>query len=315
MAASAPPSSDAEKLCDAILRHPGVKEGDRIITLDGGVDWPTLGSPVLFLRHFYDAFYTGVLGSCGGSKDDKGKRIRKVVVCGTPGIGKSAFGMYALFRALRDGHTVVYDSGRLEVGFVFYPSGDVVHFKHADRGDLAGLLVDPRTVHISDSIVPADNNAFTLLVTSPRRAVFHEFAKSVDCLPPCYFPTYTVDELLELAAVAFADELRDDEAGIHERFDRWGGVPRYVLGKSAAIYQPDLDRALTESAISAKTLRQAFASSDAVPDLAHHLLHLRSRGERDASLSPSSPYYYELAGAAFGSRYRYIKERVEKKLA
>jgi hypothetical protein len=314
-----PLDARAVQLCDAILRHPGVAAGDDAVTLDGGTEWPTLHSPVLFVRHFYGAFYSGVLGHCGGSRDDGGKAVRKFIVTGTPGIGKSAFGLYALFRALRDGRVVVYDARHLEGGFVFHPNGAVWPFLHANRGVLAGLLGDPDTVHISDGIEPAHNAALTLFIAPPHAAWACGFADSVDCLPPCVFPAYTQAELLQLAAAAFPDVLRDDgddggAAGIRERYGVWGGVPRYVLAKRTSMAQAELELALSATVLSADTLRQAPTSPS---DLMHTLLHLKARGESEAaadatSLAPSSPWYYQLAGAAFGSRH--IAERVAARL-
>ena len=88
---------------------------DGHVMLPDSVAWPTLHSPVLFVRDFYKPFFDDVLNGLrrnSSSISEKCVAIAKVVVCGNPGIGKSAFGMYALFRALKDGRAVVYASAK-----------------------------------------------------------------------------------------------------------------------------------------------------------------------------------------------------------
>ena len=82
------------------------------VVLDGTVHWPVMDSPVLFVRSFYNAFYDDVLGGARGGfvSSDGLQRYRQVCVSGNPGIGKSSFGYYALFRALWEGRTVVYQA-------------------------------------------------------------------------------------------------------------------------------------------------------------------------------------------------------------
>lgn len=57
------------------------QEGNTI-SLAGGAEWPQLGAVPLFVRHFYDACYTGPLQSL--TADGEAKR-RKFVILGNPG--------------------------------------------------------------------------------------------------------------------------------------------------------------------------------------------------------------------------------------
>jgi hypothetical protein len=94
---------------------------------------------------------------------------------GNPGIGKSSFGYYVLYRALRAGRTVCYQAELLEnASYIFYPT----HVERVKKGGLPEqLLNDFRTVYISDSMKPGRFDAFTLLITSPQKRVWGEFDK------------------------------------------------------------------------------------------------------------------------------------------
>ena len=142
---------------------------DGHVMLPDSVAWPTLHSPVLFVRDFYKPFFDDVLNGLrrnSSSISEKGVAIAKVVVCGNPGIGKSAFGMYAVFRALKDGRTVVYASAKLLPKNLLFKDGVVYSVKDLD--DLALVLSDFNTVLICDSLTPPVCNAFTMMVTSPH---------------------------------------------------------------------------------------------------------------------------------------------------
>ncbi len=55
---------------------------DNFITLAAGAQWPQLGGVPLFVRHFYDACYSGPLQSLTA---DKSAEHRKFVILGNPG--------------------------------------------------------------------------------------------------------------------------------------------------------------------------------------------------------------------------------------
>jgi hypothetical protein len=103
------------QLARAILGAPAPSPHSPHITLGDGSQWPVLDSPVLFVRSFYAAVYDGVMGSARDGFVDDGVRFRKLCVSGNPGIGKSSFGYCALFRALREGRTVVYQAEKLQL--------------------------------------------------------------------------------------------------------------------------------------------------------------------------------------------------------
>jgi hypothetical protein len=269
------------------------------VVLPDGVQWPTLHSPVLFVRDFYEPFYDSVLNGMTAFKpaDTGAVVVKKVILCGNPGIGKSAFGMYALFRAVRDGRTVVYASAKLSPKCYVFRNGAVYAEKGLDN--LAQFTADPETVLICDSMIPPVCEAFTLLVTSPRKDRWHEFNKEMDCTM-LFFPVFTLDEIRACRDECFSGV---DDAGMMSRFARWGGIPRYVLAKLKAADQQQL-----EDAVNSTTLDSVIEHSGALElksdkDMSHRLLHIKVAGETDASLLPSSADYYCKSRNELASKY------------
>lgn len=286
------------RLLSAILASPPPSPH---IVLGGGANWPVIDSPVLFVRPFYDAFYEGVLGrSLDGFARPSQKRCRKVCVTGNPGVGKSSFGYYALFRALRQGRTVVYQAEKLDrVG----GARDVFLFKDAEvrlyNSDVHYLeLQSPATLFISDSVVPPVVGAFTLYVTSPRHDRTWEFRKSDDAAV-LYFPVLSWEEIRAMAASCFPECSAES---IAERYSRWGGIPRYVLSHG------DEEGALLADAVAGvKAVElQAAGVEPAHGDASvgsHRVFHIKVVGEVDAGVSPHDPAYYRFHSRELASNY------------
>lgn len=73
--------------------------------LPEGVVWPDMTSSVLHVRYFFQDFLDGVL--CGFDRERAG--FKRLIVCGTAGLGKSAFGAWLCAQAvLYTNRTVVY---------------------------------------------------------------------------------------------------------------------------------------------------------------------------------------------------------------
>lgn len=138
-----------------------------LIKLPKGVLWPQLGAEPLFVRDFYQGLYEGPLEYLDPSCKSK---TRKFIVRGNEGIGKSAFGAYLLWRAVKAGRTVVYTSDKMRASFVFHSNGHVETFGTQDfERRTWNVLEHASTVFICDGILPPVVNAFTVLITSPKR--------------------------------------------------------------------------------------------------------------------------------------------------
>ena len=284
-------------LARAALAAPAPTPQNPHIVLDGAV-WPILQSPVLFERSFYAAFYDSVLGGARDGFVDDGVRYRSVCVSGNPGIGKSSFGYYALFRALCEGRTVVYQAEKLSR----HIGGDEVYLFNGpavsiDVRTIRAALNDPDTVFISDSITPVVVRAFTLYVTSPRCERTWEYRKT-DNATMLYFPVLSWDEICEMRAACFPGV---SEAGAKERYVRWGGIPRYVLGHSKEQFLlSEAIRSFAPNDLASFSIEPA-ASDDMKGS--HRVFHVKVQGEVDTTLLANNPEFYRFHSREFASKH------------
>ena len=153
--------------------------------------------------------------------------INKVIITGTPGIGKSLFLIYLLWKLVKGGQRVlfiyhpvnVYYDGR---GGVFMLVNFPPYIQYSFWNNTLWCLFDAKgknEAHLSD--LPYGYCTF-VLSTSPRRVLVNDFRK-----PPVpqefYMPTWSKAEL-EVIAPFYpnATEWRD-------RFENLGGIPRHVF--------------------------------------------------------------------------------------
>ncbi|EGF78958.1 hypothetical protein BATDEDRAFT_90343 [Batrachochytrium dendrobatidis JAM81] len=153
--------------------------------------------------------------------------INKAIITGTPGIGKSLFLIYLLWKLVKEGKRVlfiyhpstIYYDGK---GGVFYPnflpSDNNVNFWASDlwclfdaKGKNAAYL----------DALPYERCSF-VVSTSPRRELTNDFKKSLP-LQIFYMPLWTKPEL-EAIAPCFVTVI-----DWRHRFKILGGVPRRVL--------------------------------------------------------------------------------------
>ncbi len=191
------------------------------------------------------------------------------------GIGKSSFGLYVLYRALLDGRTVVYRAQKQ--GFTFlYQNGVVRRSRHHNAfGD---HLANPLTVYIVDNDVPLVTDAFTVLITSPRRDLWYQYNKSPGVSMLC-FPTFSLEETLRLRDAAFASTPDCNDDAVRERYALWGGVPRYVLLKLDVVNQSSIADACNNLTLDQLITLFKAGTLEAATSSIHRVVHFRCRGE------------------------------------
>eukprot|EP00557_Chaetoceros_sp_GSL56_P003743 CAMPEP_0176496978 /NCGR_PEP_ID=MMETSP0200_2-20121128/11477_1 /TAXON_ID=947934 /ORGANISM="Chaetoceros sp., Strain GSL56" /LENGTH=475 /DNA_ID=CAMNT_0017894957 /DNA_START=66 /DNA_END=1490 /DNA_ORIENTATION=+ len=155
--------------------------------------------------------------------------IDKVIITGTPGIGKSMFLIYLLWKLVKEGKRVL---------FIFHP----YNIYYDGQGGVFLLETIPTFIHRSfwnESLwclfdakyqKEDDLNKFPIelctfvLSTSPRREMVNDFKK-----PPVpqyfYMPPWTESELEAIAPLFPAHAT----SKWHDRFQILGGIPRLVL--------------------------------------------------------------------------------------
>jgi len=287
------------------------ESGARLVALPPGVDWPQLGDAPLFVRPFYEGCYEGVLNSLDPSCT---AALRKFTIVGNAGIGKSAFGAYVLWRAVLARRTVVYISDKVHEAFIIHADGRAEAFAANHFIDRTlGVLAAKATVLICDGVKPPIVNAFTLLITSPVRERWKEFDKCLDA-DRLFFPVFSRAEMGDMLRSCYPQLLTDvasgGEAGVWERFGKWGGVPRYVLGKVGKGPQLGIDSALTRVSVDALMSHLGAREIESDDAVSHRLMHLKPTGEAadGTFVNPRDAASYIIARSELGSPY--IKELV-----
>ena len=275
-----------------------------LIRLPEGVLWPQLGAEPLFVRDFYAGLYEGVLGSCRAAKG------RRFIIRGNAGIGKSAFGAYILWRAVKAGRTVVYTSDKVEFSFTLHSDGRVEVF---DAGQLVqrakGTLGDSSTVFICDGIKPVFASAFTVLITPPKRELYKEFFKLLDC-QMLTVPVFFHREIKDMLHTCFP-HLLPQERQVWELYDKWGGIVRYVLGKHDRESQLLLEDSLTAVSLEGLFFHLGARVIESDDNASHRLLHLKPAGVLEGADTFSNPYdasSYSLSHTVLASTF--VKTRL-----
>jgi hypothetical protein len=271
-----------------------------LVRLAGGALWPQLGDAPLFVRDFYAGLWEGPLAS--GDPDCTSK-LRKFIIRGNAGIGKSAFGAYMLWRAVQAGRTVVYTSDKVEFSFILHSGGRVEVF---DAGQLMqrakGTLGDSSTVFICDGIKPAFASAFTVLITSPKRERYREFFKLQDC-ELLTVPVFFRHEIKDMLHTCFP-HLLPQESQVWELYDKWGGIVRYVLAKQGSSSQRLLKSALTNISLDELIFHLGADEIESDDKASHRLLHLKPVGEGATEFScPRDVASYMLERTELASQY------------
>ena len=273
-----------------------------LIRLPKGALWPQLGAEPLFVRDFYCGLYEGPLASCDPGC---GNSLRKFILRGNAGIGKSAFGAYMLWRAIKAGRTVVYTSDKVETSFVFHSSGEVEAFSAEDFGRRTwAVLQQASTVFICDGVKPPVTSAFTVLITSPKRERYKEYFKLVDC-EMLTVPVFFRHEIGDMLRTCF-QHLVPQEALVWERYSKWGGIVRYVLAKQGQSSQNLLLASLTSIDLDDLIFHLGAEEIEGDDKASHRLLHLKPAGEVQGEgvfLEPYSFDSYALVRTELASKY------------
>jgi len=187
-----------------------------------------------------------------------------LVILGNPGIGKTFFGYYMLIYLLRQGETVVYESGKANRRLLFSPTLTA----KGKRDDFADILDEQSTFYLADAVKPVDVLAKTVLLTSPRRDQWFKFSDE-DCALR-YMPVWSIEEIHQCRALMYA-HLTEQE--VQTLFDRWGGIPRYVLRNARREDQQDkLNQAFDKDTV--KSVTSCIGKIGAGDNITHRLVHI-----------------------------------------
>ena len=273
------------------------------LALPSGCTWfgdCSIGS-TLYVRRCYEPLARRVLSA----------RNKRCVVLGTPGVGKTMFGLFFIWRLLRDRAASAGGGGG--GGVVVYQSFDglctVLHIAQPPAvyqptsAHVAQLLLRSDTFYVVDGRAPEAAQCPTLLITPPKRAVWakwmtqHHAARLVA-------PAFTLQELLECRAACYPDVSEARARALHAR---WGGSARFVLAQSSEEEQRVLTAELAallracDLTTVFETIRMADSGADEVP---HRVVHMLAVDDAfvDFTLGFASDYMADRVVCALVSR-------------
>lgn len=187
-----------------------------------------------------------------------------LVILGNPGIGKTFFGYYLLMYLASRGSTVIYESGKERSRYLF-SRNCVCRGKLSDFKEYLQLA---ETFYIVDARRPDDAIAKTILLSDFCRDVWFKF--SDDRCDIRYMPIWSREEIQHCRQLLFPYITAREADTL---FNKWGGIPRYVLANAHIPQQQDkLDDAITSVDLDA--LVKCIGGSDAADFVSHRLVHI-----------------------------------------
>ena len=225
----------------------------------------------LYIREVYEELYTRYV-----------MEYPYLIITGNPGVGKSYFSLYVLYRLRKEiSHPViVYVSvpGSLVVLF----DGDDVSVEN-DEKKWSGLLDQKETIYIFDAgtqsqKVPLVRKARTYIFSSPSVRNYQDFEKERVFGDggggfKIYMPTWSWDEISTLCTIK-----KSESAKAKERFDHWGGIARYIFRRGEVPKHSEYDElnSAISNCSSDKIISMATGLHNGdIKENSHKMLHLR----------------------------------------
>ena len=200
----------------------------------------------------------------------KEEGLRGMAISGTPGIGKSVFLFYILWRLanIKDkGKVILHRRADLGSIYIFQDDGC---WRTRNLDDIEELLEDPKTWYLADTLSssPEGVKGVTILVSSPSEKHYSEFLKCSHVAALHYLPVWSFDEL-KLVAPSY----KRSEEVVKERFDMIGGLPRYVLEKKVDLIEV-IDEAVSKLPLN-KLILIALGEVSREDQISHRIVHFK----------------------------------------
>jgi hypothetical protein len=240
---------------------------------------------VLFVRECYEALDAAVAANTF------------TLVRGTPGVGKSMFAFFHVWRSLQRGGVgaVVYDyTVEVTRKLRIIVEGGVARCdkpRHIDER----LLNAATTLYVADGTAPAESSCRTLVVTSQKREVWKTWAKGLP-VAKFFVPPFDAAEMERCRALCFPAL---DAAAVARAFGVWGGSARLVLWQHEKAAAPhalrELAASLTFDAL-CSVVRDLAATGSASADTPQHVVHMvpADAALRSFELRFASPHMRDL---------------------
>jgi len=265
--AAADDDDDEEATADTVtFKYLELPEGIIFRTTKG-----TFGSRLL-VRPCYPVIFDHWWERASLSIEEGGQNVIGDILIGTPGIGKSMFLLYALYRLaqMNWGGAVVFQD---TAGIMMLFEGDTVSL---DQRDAVTALYNFKTVYLCDGSKNGDLKGCAgpfFLASSPNVAVWNRVAEKELCHGPLVAPVCTLGEMLAFRQLCFPKVTLEIAL---KAYAIGGGIIR-ILKKAAADKSYDLEDAIRTSVgqidIEACKVAIQFGQSKGSNE-AHSLIHL-----------------------------------------
>jgi hypothetical protein len=220
-----------------------------------------------YVRNAYEDLFSIICRNLKHENPDK--RFNGMAITGTSGTKKSMFLFYIMGRLanMETTETVILrrqiDEEKI---YVFQKDGCWVT---SSISSLWGFLDNPTTWYLTDALLPPPGNvpAVTILVSSPSEKYYSDFLKYSSVSLLHYLPIWSLEEL-KLAAKSYSKSTEK----VEERFNKIGGIPRYVLENDVEI-EALIDEKMGRLLSSKANLPSAEGSGTS--DISHRLVHFK----------------------------------------
>ncbi|KAF0696107.1 Aste57867_13115 [Aphanomyces stellatus] len=217
------------------------------------MDFPVLmninGRSSVFVRPCYDELFKLLL-------KDIEERNQSVGITGNPGIGKSLFYAYCVFRLTQEpilGRILIANCADK---YAVFEAGEFRYV--ASTKELLGFMDNDNVIRLIDG---RSNNLFcwtgvSILFTSPGYSDYKPFLKSTNV--QYVMPPWTQKELSIAAEIA-----ETTTKVVKERFDEFGGIARYVFSKQVHGHTSDAKEAHSKVIFDVVSRREEHSDSRA----------------------------------------------------
>ncbi|KAI3644083.1 hypothetical protein MP228_010247 [Amoeboaphelidium protococcarum] len=272
-----------ENLSEGLLQYVNAKLINRCIVSDNDAYLPYPQDKIfkLFVRKCYVDVFDLLMENVAVGREHFG-------ISGTPGIGKSQFFLYILYRVMNDSpwkpKRIVY-----QVNQQFFCYDLRKHYVVALEPLQSSMLIHEQdTLYVIDGLyaVPLSSSCVTLFISSPLSDHFREYVMQKKATV-WYLPVWTLEELSACRQECYS---RFPQDTLLERFHMYGGVARsvfYDFKVGVRYFREDpLEMQMALADVDAVRSLREFISLSRTSDITHTLLHM-AVGE-----SQGSPYKF-----------------------
>lgn len=208
---------------------PFIEPQDKILYFNEVTPFFPRKMKALYFRDSYVDLFEKILFNL--NNPDSSACLTGMAITGNPGIGKSVFLFYVMWRisSMKEVGTVILRRAK-DYGLIYVLDKDGCCVTR-NLGDIDEFLLRSNTWYLTDTLdpQPGELKAVTILVSPPSRHYYNQFIKYSMTDSLRYLPVWSLEELQECAAL-----YQMTPTAIEEEYSLIGGIPRFVLEKGSS---------------------------------------------------------------------------------